>query len=88
LPFHTPSGRPIERLRRPIRNLSELAMLVERGDLVHLTVPSMADYWGPGIVYVPVIDMLESREALVWLRKNKNRSLREFTRIASEVLGD
>jgi DNA-binding transcriptional LysR family regulator len=88
LPFHTPSGRPIERLRRPIRNLSELAMLVERGELVHLTVPSMADYWGPGIVYVPVIDMLESSEALVWLRKNKNRSLREFTRIASEVLGD
>ena len=54
------SGRPIERLRRPIRSLSELAMLVERGDIVHLTVPSMADYWGPGIVYVPVIDLPES----------------------------
>jgi DNA-binding transcriptional LysR family regulator len=88
LPSRTPSGRPIQRLRRPIRNLSELAMLVERGDLVHLTVPSMSDYWGPGIVYIPVIDMAESSEALVWLRKNKSRSLREFTRIASEILDD
>jgi len=86
LPSRTPSGRPIERLRRPIRNLSELALLVERGDVVHLTVPSMADYWGPGIVYVPVIDLLESSEALVWLRSNTDRALREFTRIANDVL--
>ena len=87
LPSRTPSGRPIERLRRPIRNLSELAMLVQRGDVVHLTVPSMADYWGPDIVYVPVTDMPESIEALVWLRSNTDRGLREFARVAGEVLG-
>jgi DNA-binding transcriptional LysR family regulator len=88
LPSRTPCGRPIERLRRPIRNLSELAMLVERGDVVHLTVPSMADYWGPDIVYIPVTDLPESIEALVWLQSNTDLGLREFARIAGDVLGD
>jgi hypothetical protein len=48
----------------------------------------MADYWGPDIVYIPVTDMPESIEALVWLRSNTDRGLREFARIAREVLGD
>jgi DNA-binding transcriptional LysR family regulator len=87
VPSETPSGRRIERLRRPIRNLSELAMLVARGEIVHLTVPSMADYWGPDITYVPVTDMQESSEALVWLRRNRDTKLREFARIARETLG-
>lgn len=87
VPSHTPAGRRIERLRRPIRNLSELAMLVARGDIVHLTVPSMADYWGPGIVYIPVVDMPESSEALVWLRRNTDNKVREFARITRETLG-
>jgi DNA-binding transcriptional LysR family regulator len=87
VPAQTPDGRPIERLRRPIRNLSELAMLVAQGDIVHLTVPSMADYWGPGIAYIPVIDMPESSEALVWLRRNSDNKVREFARIARETLG-
>jgi hypothetical protein len=30
--------------------------------------------------------MPESSEALVWLRNNNDRSLREFARIATEVL--
>jgi DNA-binding transcriptional LysR family regulator len=87
VPARTPDGRPIERLRRPIRNLSELAMLVARGDIVHLTVPSMADYWGPDIAYIPVIDMPESSEALVWLRSNTDNKVRELARIARETLG-
>jgi DNA-binding transcriptional LysR family regulator len=87
LPSQTPSGRQIERLRRPIRNLSELAMLVARGDIVHLAVPSMVDYWGPDIAYVPVTDMPESSEALVWLRSNPDTKIREFARIARETLG-
>jgi DNA-binding transcriptional LysR family regulator len=87
LPSKTPAGRPIERLRRPMRNLSEVAMLVARGDIVHLTVPSMADYWGPDISYVPVIDMPESTEAIVWLRSTTDNKVRELARIAHETLG-
>lgn len=87
LPFETPAGRPIERLRRPIRSLNELAMLVGRGDIVHLTVPSMAGYWGPDITYVPVTDMPESTEALVWLRGTSDNKVRELARIAHETLG-
>jgi len=37
-------------------------------------------------VYIPVIDLLESSEALVWLRTNTDRALREFARIANDVL--
>jgi DNA-binding transcriptional LysR family regulator len=88
LPSRTPAGRPIERLRRPMRNLNELAMLVARGDVVHLTVPSMADYWGPDITYIPVIDMPESAEALVWLRSTNDNKVRELARIAHETIGD
>ena len=87
LPSQTPAGRPIERLRRPMRSLNELAMLVARGDIVHLTVPSMADYWGPDITYVPVIDMPESTEALVWLRSASDNKVRELARVAHETLG-
>jgi DNA-binding transcriptional LysR family regulator len=87
VPSHTPDGRPIARLRRPIRNLSEVAMFVARGDIVHLTVPSMADYWGPDITYIPVVDMPESSEALVWLRRNTDNKVRELARIARETLG-
>lgn len=87
VPSHTPGGRPIERLRRPIRNLGEVAMFVAKGDIVHLTVPSMADYWGPDIVYIPVSGMPESSEALVWLRRNTDNKVRELARIAREVLG-
>lgn len=86
LPSRTPQGRPIERLRRPIRNLSEVAMLVARGDIVHLTVPSMADYWGPDIVYIPVPDVPESAEAFVWLRRNTDNKVRELARITRETL--
>lgn len=87
LPSRTPNGRVIERHSRPIRNLNELAMLVERGEIVHLTVPSMADYWGPDIVYVPVVGMPESSEALVWMRGNADLTVREFARIAAELDG-
>ena len=87
LPSRTPGGRRIERLRRPIRNLSELAMLVAQGEIVHLTVPSMAAYWGPDLAYVPVTDMPESTEALVWLRSNTDAKVREFARTARATLG-
>lgn len=80
-------SKPCAAWTRGVVGRSELAMLVQRGDVVHLTVPSMADYWGPDIVYIPVTDMPESREALAWLRSNDDRALREFARIASEVLG-
>jgi hypothetical protein len=50
-------------------------------------VPSMADYWGPDIAYVPVIDIPESTEALVWLNQNTDNRVREFARIARETLG-
>jgi DNA-binding transcriptional LysR family regulator len=87
VPPRTPGGRPIERLRRPIRNLSELAMLVAQGEIVHLTVPSMAAYWGPDLTYIPVTDMPESIEALVWLRSNVDTKVRELARTARETLG-
>jgi len=87
VPTRTPGGRPIERLR-PVRNLSEIAMLVARGDIVHLTVPSMADYWGPDITYIPVVDLPESAEALVWLRRTTDNKVRELARIARETLGE
>jgi hypothetical protein len=68
-------------------------MLVARGDIVHLTVPSMADCWGPDIVYIPVVDTSDPRrrhigiDRLVWLRHNTDNKIRELARITRETLG-
>lgn len=90
VPHETPSGRPIERLRRrPIRSFSELAVFVARGQIVHPTVPSMSAHWGhPGIVYVPIADMQEWSDGLVWLRRNLDPKVRELVRIASDLVQD
>lgn len=87
LPHQTPSGRRIERFGRPIRSPIDLSMLVARGEIVHLTVPSMAAYWGhPDIVYIPVTDLPESSDALVWLRSNTDPRVQELVRVGRETL--
>jgi DNA-binding transcriptional LysR family regulator len=96
IPTKTPSGRPIHRQRsggldRPTMSAlgTELAFLVARGTIVHPTVESVATYWGhPNIVYRPIEDLPPAKSALVWRRRVTNPRLREFARVAREVLRD
>jgi len=89
VPHTTPAGRPIGRVREHPRSPVELTTLIVRGHVVHPCVPSFSEYMGrPGIVYVPIVDMPPSETGLVWARgRTSDLKLREFVRIARDVLG-
>jgi DNA-binding transcriptional LysR family regulator len=94
VPPRTPSGRPIPEASvapqaRDDRGqlFTELAYMVAGGKIVYPTVPSIEAYWGhPDIVYIPITDMPPISAALVWRRRASNRRLREFIRVAEDVL--
>jgi DNA-binding transcriptional LysR family regulator len=96
VPHHTPSGRPIRRHRTALDRrargdrgpvMTALSYLVVRGELVHLTVASVREYWGhPDIVYVPVDDLPPMRSALVWRHGNRDPRVRELVRIAAAIV--
>ena len=87
IPRTTPAGRRIRRLRQRPATPHEVTALVARGRIVHPTVPSFAEYFGqPGVTYIPIVDMPASTSGLVWRRRDSNPRLREFIRVAREVL--
>jgi DNA-binding transcriptional LysR family regulator len=90
LPSKTPSGRPMSRVRIAAgqRNFLEIAYRVARQELVLPTVASAAPL-GMGqyeLVYVPITGMAPASSALVWRRGARDPKLREFVRLAREVL--
>lgn len=91
IPSKTPGGRPIPGIRIPVgeRNILELSHRVARGELVHPTIASAAPHMSLGhsdLAYVPITGMPPARSALVWRRNARDPKLREFIRIAKEVL--
>jgi DNA-binding transcriptional LysR family regulator len=86
IPYHTPSGRPIERYPHRPSTTDEIAMLVARGKVVYPTVPATSAYFGPpNIVSIPLVDMPPVRKVLLTLKRLWNPRLREFARVAREV---
>jgi len=89
VPFHTPSGRRIERHPHRPDSPDELAMLVARGKVVHPTVPSTAPHFGPpNIVLVPITDLPPIRVVLVARPLPWAPRVREFIRVTRAVVGD
>jgi DNA-binding transcriptional LysR family regulator len=89
-PSRTPGGRPIPATRTASGEhaLLELPVRLARSELVFPTVPSAAAYMGaPDLVFVPIKGMPPIRSALVWRRPARDPKLREFIRVAREVLG-
>lgn len=90
-PTETPGGRPITGVRIPVgeRNFLELGHRIARGELVFPTVASAAPLMGMGqydLVDVPISGLAPARSALVWRRGARDPKLREFIRIARDVL--
>jgi DNA-binding transcriptional LysR family regulator len=88
-PSRTPSGRAIAGAPIHLReaDVTNLAMRIARGELVHPTVPSVAAYMGDlDLVYVPIADMPPMRSALVWRRLDRDPRLRAFIQVAREEL--
>jgi DNA-binding transcriptional LysR family regulator len=91
LPTETPSGRPIAGVRVPAgeRNFLELGHRIGRGEFVFPTVASAAPLMGLGqfdLAFVRLTGIPPTRSALVWRRRARDPKLREFIRIAREVL--
>jgi DNA-binding transcriptional LysR family regulator len=95
VPRRTPSGRPIPRLQVPFAQMarddpgelrSQMAWWIRTGRIVHPAMESTAAIFGPGIVWVPISDLSPLRGALVWLRRTRDVRVREFIRVAREVL--
>ncbi|TCC45430.1 LysR family transcriptional regulator [Kribbella pittospori] len=87
IPRRTPAGRAIRRSTRRPKTPHEVTALVARGQIVHPTVPSFAQYFGqPGITYIPISDMPSVRSGLVWRRRDVNPRLREFVRATRAIL--
>jgi DNA-binding transcriptional LysR family regulator len=87
VPFHTPSGRPIERLDRRPGSFDELAMLVARGRAVVPTVPSTAVHFSPTkVALVPINDLPPIRVVLLAMPGEWNPRLAEFIRVARELV--
>lgn len=89
VPVRTPSGRPIPgtRVRIGERTILELPVRIARGEAAFPTVASAEAYMGgPGVVFVPIKGMPPLGSALVWRRPARDPKLREFIRVAREVL--
>jgi DNA-binding transcriptional LysR family regulator len=89
LPARTPSGRPIPAVRIPAgeRSILEIAHRVARQELIFPTVAAAQPFGAPfDLAYVPITGMAPARSALVWRRRERDPKLREFIRIARDVL--
>jgi len=72
------------------RDVLEIAMRVGRREVVHPTAPAAARVMGEyfDLAFVPITDLPPLSSALVWRRRTSNPGLREFIRIARDVLRD
>jgi DNA-binding transcriptional LysR family regulator len=89
VPVRTPRGRPIPgtQIRVGERALFDLPVRIARGEMVFPTVASAKPYMGErDLVFVPIRGLPPLRSALVWRRPARDPKLREFSRVAREVL--
>lgn len=64
----------------------EVLSLVARGEIVHPTVATLADYYShPGVSVVPVRGLPALESALVWVTERESAAVRAFAAIAEEV---
>jgi DNA-binding transcriptional LysR family regulator len=88
IPARAPSGRPIRRLRQPIRRQAELTALIALGRIVHPTGTTFAGRFGhPDIAYVPMPGLPPCRSALLWRRGTTDARIAAFARIAEAYVG-
>jgi DNA-binding transcriptional LysR family regulator len=89
IPSHAPSGRPIRRIRQPVRRQDELTALIALGRIVHPTGTTFATRYGhPDIVYVPLTGMPPCRSALLWRHGNNDPRVAAFARYAGALASE
>lgn len=85
LPFNTPRGRPIERLRTVV-NADELINLVGTGEIVHTFPGHVTEYWAMShIRWLPIPDMPPLSYAVVWRSEAENDLVRALARTVRDL---
>jgi DNA-binding transcriptional LysR family regulator len=88
-PARAPSGRPIERVSQSPRTIAEIGTLILLGRIVQPAIPAFAERFDhPEIVLIPITDLPPSRTALLWRRDTGDPRIREFARIAEQILAE
>jgi DNA-binding transcriptional LysR family regulator len=86
-PSRTPSGRQIDAARIRVQAMLEIPLRIARGEFVWPTVASAEPYMAEReLAFVTIEGMPPLRSALVWRRPARDPKLREFIRVAREVL--
>ncbi|MEV7025954.1 LysR family transcriptional regulator [Kitasatospora sp. NPDC093558] len=76
LPFHTPRGRPIERIAAA-DNADELINMVGMGEIIHSFPGHVTRHWGmSNIRWLPIPDLTTMTFALVWRTESENDLIR------------
>ncbi|MDR8414407.1 LysR family transcriptional regulator [Nonomuraea sp. 3-1Str] len=85
VPFHTPSGRPIE--RGPAGTSAEAVLtLVSSGEVVNIFPAHASRYWArPDIVWLPVTDMDPFTSSLAWRGEAENDVIRALADVVRDL---
>ncbi|WP_344429746.1 LysR family transcriptional regulator [Streptomyces lavendulocolor] len=85
-PFHTPSGRPIERHSPVIKSLDDMFTQVGAGDVIHSLGAHVTRYHArPDIVYLPIHDWPGLRWGLVWRSDTEFAPVRALARVVEDL---
>ncbi|MFD9244575.1 LysR family transcriptional regulator [Streptomyces sp. NPDC059556] len=85
LPFHTPQGRPIERVQ-PVTNAEELINRVGMGEIIHSFPRHVTRHWGmPNIRWIPVTDLPALSFALIWRTEAENELIAALAATVREL---
>ncbi len=94
IPRKTPSGRAIRRLhvrcdgtarRDAGQLLNQISWWLRSGGAVYPTMATVRAILGPGIAYLPIVDMPSMCSALVWPRGTRDPRIPAFARFAQQV---
>ncbi|MET7728446.1 LysR family transcriptional regulator [Streptomyces mirabilis] len=84
-PFHTPTGRPIERVVR-VETWEELQTIIGTSDAVHMSMSHAARYANrPGITFVPIADSHWLRWALVWRAGSETEQIHALAEVVRDL---
>ncbi|MBP2324571.1 DNA-binding transcriptional LysR family regulator [Kibdelosporangium banguiense] len=86
MPFHTPSGRPIERHAPHIASLDDIFTHVASGEGLHALGLHVTRYHArPDIVYLPIRDWPGLRWGLVWRSEAETDPIRALAKVVRDL---
>ncbi|WP_433671431.1 LysR family transcriptional regulator [Nocardia sp. CA-136227] len=87
LPFTTPGGRPINRLR-PVTNVDDLIEWVLNGDIIHPFPAHVTEFWKMSHVrFIPIPDLPPLTYHLCWRAEGETEPIRALAQVLTDLRG-